>query len=517
MGSADLIIAADFGTSGVKIGAVGPDFRIVASATETYPLHLPGPSQAEQMPQDWWDALARGIARLKIQIPNLTTRTGAVVFCAQMCGLVCSDARGMVLRPALVWLDKRSAPLMQGILGGFPKVSGYGIGNLLRWLPVANGAPSHNGMDPIGKMLWIKEHEPEIYARSAYLLDVKDWLLHRATGKFVTTADSANLTWLMDTRRAREGWSPALARRVGIELAKLPAIVDGSAVVGGLTRAAAEHLGLRAEIPVVAGGGDVSATAIGSGAVADGALHICMSTSSWISGFFDRRVLSVAHSYATITSAVGFRPLLIATQESAGAALNWLAEGFDPGSGNTDEALAEFYGDLGEPLADDPFFLPWLAGERVPVDDERLRGAFVGLALRHGTGAIRRSVIEGVALNTRWAFEKVASERGVRTGEPIPLVGGAAANPYLAQSLANALNRQIRVGDTRMSGVLGASAIAAPQMGWAETVWDAARVITGHDGPIYDPEPLRVSIMHERYGRLQKVRNSLVKLYRKGV
>jgi len=516
MATADLIIAADFGTSGVKVGAVDGELRLVSQATETYPLHLPGPSQAEQNPDDWWSALARGIARLGAEIPDLSARTGAIVFCAQMCGLVCSDARGAPLRPSLVWLDKRSAPLMQKVLGGFPKVSGYGIGNLLRWLPVANGAPSHNGMDPTGKMLWIKQNEPETYERSAYLLDVKDWLLHRATGEFTTTADSANLTWLMDTRRGREGWSPLLARRMGIPLEKLPRIVDGGSVVGGLTPAAAGQLGLHADTPVVAGGGDVSATAIGSGAVDDGSLHICMSTSSWVAGFFNRRVLSLPHSYATITGSIGFRPLLIATQESAGAALGWLAEGFDPRQRDAAEGLEEFYSDLGVPEVDDPFFLPWLAGERVPVDEERLRGAFYGLSLRHDLQSIKRSVIEGVALNTRWAYSKVASQRDTDLSGTIPLVGGAAANPHLAQSLADSLKRQVRVGDTKMSGVLGAAAMAAPTLGWADTVWDAARIISNRDGPVYDPDMTRAGMLDDRYERLEHVRKSLVKLYRKG-
>ncbi len=516
MSAADLIISADFGTSGVKIGAVGPDMRLIASTTAVYPLHLPGPSQAEQLPEDWWSALARGLRRLTDEVPDLRARAKALVFCAQMAGLVCADGRGVPLRPALVWLDKRSAPLMSQVLGGFPKISGYGLGTLARWLPVANGAPSHNGMDPIGKMLWIKRHEPQVWQRASYLLDVKDWLLHRATGEFTTTADSANLTWLMDTRQGREGWSPALAARVGIPLDKLPRIVDGASVVGGLSASAAAQLELPADIPVVAGGGDVTATAIGSGAVGDGELHIAMSTSSWVSGFFNRRVLSVAHSYATITSSVGFRPLLIATQESAGAALQWLAEGFDPRQRDAAEGLAQFYDDFGAPQPDDPFFLPWLAGERVPVDEERLRGAFVGLALRHGTDAIKRAVIEGVALNTRWAYGKVVKERGALSDGPLPLVGGAAANPHLAQALANALNRQIRVGNTRMSGVLGAAAMAAPSLGWRPTVWDAAAELNGRDGPVYDPDPGQVAMVDARYDRLQSIRKAMVKVYRKG-
>lgn len=516
MTTRDLIISADFGTSGVKVGAVDGEMQLIARSRENYPLHLPGPSQAEQAPEDWWAAFARGVARLATEVPDLAERTAGLVFCAQMAGLVPVDARGVPLRPALVWLDKRASSLMEDVLGGWPRISGYGIGVLLRWLPLANGAPSHNGMDPIGKMLWVKQHEPDVYDKAAYLLDVKDWLIHRATGAFTTTADSANLTWLMDTRRGQEGWSPVLARRVGLSLDKLPSIVDGADSVGPLTEAAAAQLGLRAGIPMFGGAGDVTATAIGSGAVEDGALHLCMSTSSWVSGFFNRRVLSVSSSYATITSALEYRPLLIATQESAGAALQWLAEGFDPSQRDAEEGLAEFYTDFGATQSDDPFFLPWLAGERVPVDDARLRGAFVGLALRHGLDEVKRSVIEGVALNTRWAFEKVAAERDAKTNGSVPLVGGAAQNPHLAQALADALNTQVRVGHARMSGVLGAAAIAAAGLGWASSVWDAAKSINGRDGPVYDPDPGRVAMTNDRYAKMKDIRGRLVKSYRKG-
>ena len=253
---------------------------------------------------------------------------------------------------------------------------------LAHWLPIANGTPSHNGMDPTGKMLWIKQHEPDIYDRRTHLLDVKDWLMQRATGEVTTTADSANLTWLMDTRRGREGWSPTLARRLGIPLEKLPRIVDGSC--GGRrvdARRRPGQLGLRAGHACRGrwrrcqrdGDRDREQSA-------NGALHICASTSSWIAGFFDRRVLSWRNHYATITSSIAYRPLLIATQESAGSALGWLAETIDPHRHAQGDALDEFYHDLGTASVDDPYFLPWLAGERVPVDDERLRGAFHGLS-----------------------------------------------------------------------------------------------------------------------------------------
>ncbi len=509
----DLILAADFGTSGVKIGAVGPDLKVLASVTERYPLHLPAQSRAEQMPEDWWSALARGIARLGAEIPDLPARTGAVVFAAQMCGLVCADEAGHPLRPAMVWLDKRSAALIRGKTGGFPKVAGYGARFLARSIRLANGAPSHNGMDPPGKMLWVAANESEVYARTAHLLDVKDWLILRATGAVTTTADSANLTWLMDTRRGREGWSPDLAAHYGIPLDRLPRIVDGAAVVDGLTAQAAGQLGLRPGTPVLGGGGDVSVTAIGSGAVADGALHLCVSTSSWVSGFFDRRVLNAFAAYATITSSIDHRPLLIATQEVAGSAMAWLARTF--GQSDDDAALAAFYREIGAPAPDDPYFLPWLAGERVPVDEERLRGAFHGLNLRHGPPEMKRAVTEGVALNTRWVYDLVKKERGARTDGPLPLVGGAVANPHLVRALAAALDRPVQVRDTAYAGMRGAAAMAAPAMGWSASVWDAAATLAESDAPVIEPDPQQRDLMARRYDDLKHIRKALVKLYKR--
>ncbi len=514
MAQGDLILAADFGTSGVKIGLVDSDLRLVAATTEAYPLSLPAPDQAEQAPQDWWQALTRGAARLAAQVPEMKFRTGALAFCAQMCGLVCAGADGAPLRPAMIWLDKRSAPLMRRKVNGFPSINGYSAIKALRWVRVANGGPSLNGMDPAGKMLWIMETEPETARRTAWFMDVRDWLVHRATGEAVTTADSANLTWVMDTRPGREGWSQDLAGRMGLPLERLPRIVPGDAVAGGLTAQAAEDLGLRPGTPVVAGAGDVSAAAIGSGAVADGALHICLASSAWIAGFPARRLLRIRRAYATILAPVDNRPLLIATQESAGAALGWLARNLDPRHPG-DAGLNDAYADLGPAREDDPLFLPWLAGERVPADDERLRGSFLGLALGHDAAALKRAAIEGVALNLRWAFDMVAREPGLDGGAPLAAVGGAAANPALMQTVADALDRQVSVGDPVHAGVMGAAALAAPSMGFADTAWQAAAAFRDRPGTQYTPRADRVAALTERVTRLRAARRALLGYYRR--
>ena len=174
-------------------------------------------------------------------------------------------------------------------MGGFPQVFGYGAFKLLSSLWLTNGAPSLNGMDPPGKMMWLKQHEPDIWARTHKFLDVKDWLVHKACGRFVTTADSANLTWMMDTRPSRNRWSPYLMKRFGISEPQLPEIVPGTSSPGGLTRSAAAELGLAEGLPVIAGCGDVCAAALGSGSVGDGELaHF-----PWHQ-FVDGRILRVA-------------------------------------------------------------------------------------------------------------------------------------------------------------------------------------------------------------------------------
>lgn len=506
------MISADFGTSAVKVGVVDGDMAIVAKATEEYPLHLAAGGIAEQNPADLWAALARAVTQLRQDVPNLVERATTLVFCSQMCGVICSDENGRPLMPCMTWLDKRSAKLGQSLIGGFPSFQGYNIGKLLRWLRIANGAPSKNGIDPIMKMLWLRHNEPEIFNKTRWFLDVKDWLVHRATGRFTTSAESANMTWLLDSRPGRNCWSPTLERMTGVPIEKLPEIVDADEAVETLTPQAAAELGLSADTLVLAGTSDVTAGALGSGEIEDGALHISVATSSWIAAFMDGRRLNIPHSHATIASGLGFRPLLVASQENAGSALSWAVNVTGVGSDREDVAAA--FENMGEPQADDPFFAPWLAGERVPVDNESLRGTFHGLSLHHDAHALRRAAIEGVAMNLHWSYSSVSRTKGVRQTGPISLVGGVASNPAFGQILANTLNRDIRVGEARHGGVLGTATLAAKTMGWADNTFDAAARMKDNTVALYTPDPARVDAMAHRRDRFGKIRKHLLRSYR---
>lgn len=488
----DRIIAVDVGTTGLRAGVVAPDLQIEAVAIQSYPTSFLQTGHAEQDPAHWWRALCIAVAELAVKLPDLPKQAAGLVFSAQLCGVVAADEGGAPLRPCMIWLDKRAAGLIRAAMGGFPPVFGYGAFKLLSSLWLTNGAPSLNGMDPPGKMMWLKQNEPDIWARTHKFLDVKDWLVHKACGRFVTTADLANLTWMMDTRPSRNRWSPYLMKRFGISEAQLPEIVPGTASPGGLTRTASAELGLAEGLPVIAGCGDVCAAALGSGSVGDGELHISLGTSSWTGGFYKSRRLSASEGYATIACPVDNRPLLIATQESAGSCLDW----FDGIVGS------DLPGQAGQPDlgATPPLFLPWLAGERVPVDDNRLRGAFLGLSLRHGRASLAQAVLEGVALNTRWAYQSVSRQPGTIPNRRIPLVGGAALNADLCQALADCLRIEFSVGPApRLAGVQGAAAIAAAHLGFFPDTWQGAATLARAENLVYSPKPERARYFDRRF------------------
>ena len=458
------VLAVDFGTSSVKIALLNRDLVVVARKVETYPIQFLGANAVEQDPQDWWEALCRGVRGL---VDEVDCKIEGIAIVAQTGTVVCVSEDGTPLRPAIVWRDKRSAPQALAMTGGFPSAFGYRVDKLANWIRLANGAPSRGGLDATSKIRWVLENEPNVTEKLSYFLDARDWLIHRATGQFVTVADSANLTWLMDTRKGSEGWSSKLASMAGVNLNYLPAIIEGTAEAGKLTKAAAHEMGLPAGIPLFGGCSDVSAAALGSGAVADGQLHICLSSSSWISGFFPNRRLSPSNSYATVTSPFEYRPLLIVGQETAGLARTWANSAF--------AATNDMAEDDPLPRLDDPFAFPWFAGERAPVDDDKLRAAFVQVSDHHDAAALHRATTEGIVHNTAWAWQCVARERGIEKDGPLPVVGGGTLIPGIAKCLSAVTGRDIALSAGQEAGVFGAGIIAATAIGWCNNVWEAAQ------------------------------------------
>jgi xylulokinase len=460
----DLVLGYDFGTSAVKAVLVDREGRLRASGTATYPLLIKAPGWVEQRPLDWWAAMAQVMPDLLAEARADASRVAAIAVAAQMCGVVPVNSDGEALANCLIWLDARSSDIAERMVGGSIKIGGYGLFNLIRWLRLTGGAPNPSGRDPPSKMLWLREHEPSRWPHTHKLLDVADFLVHRLTGRFVTSFDRAHLTWLFDARPKAKQWSASLLGRVGLDRALLPDVLRATDVAGGLRSGAAEALGLRADTPVAVGLGDLSAAACAAGTPAPGAPHLNVGTSAWLGAAVTQSKVNPLTNIGSISSADGENYLLIATQENAGACVNWAlhALGFSAGE------FARFEAEAAEvsPRSDGPLFFPWLTGERVPIDNKHLRGGFVGASLNDRRGEMARAVYEGVGLNLRWAmrdFDRLAGS----AGQPARFVGGGANSALWCQMLADILGRTLeRLETPALAGARGSAMVAAVAAGW---------------------------------------------------
>lgn len=494
--SADLVLGCDFGTSSVKAALFSADGAVHARAFAAYPLHLPQPGHAEQDPRDWWRAMVTATREVLGAVDRGAERVRAIGIAAQLCGCVPVAADGEPLHRCLTWLDTRSAPIARAITAGGPRIAGYGALRLAAWLRLANGAPNLSGKDPLSKMLWFREQRPDLWQRTARLLDVKDWLLHRCTGEFATTADVAHLTWLMNNRTCE--WAPAWLERFGIAAERLPRIVRADAAAGALTPAAAAELGLPAGLPVSGGVGDLNGAALAAGSTADGAYHLCIGTSLWVGAHSPRRRVDVFTGIATLCAAQAGRYLLVAAQENGGAAASWAARafGFDSVQSLDDAARRA------EPGADTPLFAPWLFGERAPLHDENLRGVLCGATARTSREDLAYAVLAGVALNARWALAE--AERCQPSSHAELRVLGGAASAAWTRVLADMLQRPLRVvAEPAFGAARGAAMTAAVAAGWFAGL-DHAGAMARVQGAI-EPDAAQRGWADERYGELRQL------------
>ena len=496
----DLVLGYDLGTSSVKAALFDGEGRIHGFARAPYPTRYPAPGHAEQHPHDWWRAMTLVTGELLASVPQARERIAAIGIAAQVCGTVPVNDSGEPLHPCLIWLDTRSAPIARAITGGGPRIGGYGVLRVLGWLRLANGAPNLAGKDPLSKILWFREALPEVGRRAMRFLDVKDWLLHRCTGRYATTPDVAQLTWLMDNRVGERDWSDAYLARFDLTRDALPEIVESAAICGKLTRAAAETLGLPEGLPVSGGVGDINAAALATGDYGEGAYHLSIGTSLWFGAHTSRRRVSPLTGIATLCAAHPDRYLLVAAQEIAGGALTWAASAFGYGEG--DAALHALDADASRtvPGADAPLFAPWLYGERVPLSDASARGALAGATLRTSRSDLAYAVLAGVALNARWALAE-AERCLAASAAPIRVTGGGAQSAVWRQIFADMLQRPLHAIDSpAYGGARGAAMTAAVAAGWYRSLDDAARMAKA--GSTVEPQRARRGWADERYGEL---------------
>lgn len=431
-----IYLGIDVGTSGTKTLAVKRDGTILASSTVDYPLSSPRPGWSEQEPEDWWQASVAGVQQVIARGGFQPADVAGIGLSGQMHGSVFLDKEHAVIRPAILWNDQRTAAECEEI-----ESKAGGRAKLIEL--VAN--PALTGFTA-PKILWLRNHEPQHYERLAQVLLPKDYIRFRLTGEFATEVSDASGTLLLDV--AGRKWSSALLEKLQIDPALLPRVYESEEVSGRLTESAAKLLGLPTGVPVVGGGGDQAAGAVGNGIVQTGVISATMGTSGVVFAHSDEVQTDPQGRVHTFCHAVHGKWHVMGVVLSAGGSLQWYRNRFAQAEAAVADALdVDTYDILTQEAAKAPagseglYFLPYLTGERTPHADPHCRGAWIGLSLRHGRSHLVRAVMEGATYAMRDSLE-IIREMGVPIGE-IRLSGGGARSAFWRQLQADVYGHEV--------------------------------------------------------------------------
>ena len=451
------VVGIDASTTATKAVLVDEAGAVVGIGSTAYGYDIPQPGWTEQSPELWWDGAVRAIREVLASAGIAGEEVAAVGLTGQMHGLVLLDAGDRVLRPAILWNDQRTAHACDEIREAIGPE---------RLIAITGNTALTGFTAP--KLVWVRDHEPAVWSRIAHVLLPKDYVRLQLTGEHaLDKADGAG-TLLFDLE-ARD-WSPEVLDALRIDGRWLPPTFEGPEVTGRVTAPAAEATGLRAGTPVVAGGGDQSANAVGVGAVEPGVVALSIGTSGVVFATTERPLRDPAGQVHAFCHAVPARWHLMTVMLSAAGSLRWFRDALAPGEdfgtlvGKATEATAAF---------DGLFFLPYLTGERSPHPDPLARGAFVGLSITHGRAHLTRAVLEGVAFGLRDGLDQMTA-----TGMPAPAQirasGGGTASPLWRQILADVLDAELAMVSTTEGAAFGAALLGAVGAGWHPSVEAAA-------------------------------------------
>jgi xylulokinase len=424
-----LILAHDLGTTGNKASLYDESGTVRASALYEYGTTYAHPGWAEQDPEAWWKAVCVSTQMLLADARVAAEDVACISFSGQMMGCVAVDAQVRPLRSAIIWADQRAVPQAQRMIDGVGFEEAYHITG-------HRPSSSYSG----AKILWIRDHQPEIFRQVHKFLHAKDFVAARLTGAFATDFSDASGTNLYDLRK--QEWSTPILEAIDLDPALLPELHASTDIVGTVTREAAAACGLREGTPVVIGGGDGCCAATGAGVVREGSAYNYVGSSSWIAiatrePTYDptMRTFTWAHLVPGMFSPCG-------TMQAAGGSYQWvrdtLGEGEKASAAATGESAYELLNSLAAqspPGARGLLFLPYLLGERSPRWNPQARGAFVGLTMRHSRADMLRSALEGITLNLRVILDALQAQGAEVTA--MRVIGGGAKGALWRQIMAD--------------------------------------------------------------------------------
>lgn len=462
------LLGLDVGTSGAKALLVDERGHVLAAATAAYPLSTPRPLWSEQNPADWWRGSQVALGAVVEQAGVAADQIAGLGLTGQMHGAVFLDAQDQVIRPALLWNDQRTSAECAEI------TARVGAERLLELA----GNPALTGFQA-PKILWLRNHEPQHYARVAQVLLPKDYIRYRLSGVFATDASDAAGTLLLDLRT--RDWSAEVLERLDLPRAWLPQVYEGPEVTGQLWPEIAAQLGLPAGLPIVAGGGDNAAAAVGTGIIRAGVVSSSIGTSGVLFAHSDGLAFDPQGRLHTFCHAVPGKYHLMGVTLAAGGAFSWLrdllqttADRQSPDAGGSqmvtyDRLVAE--ADSVPAGAEGLLFLPYLTGERTPHLDPLARGAFVGLTARHSRAHLARAVMEGVVFSLRDSLE-IMHSLGVPAAH-MRATGGGGKSALWRQMQADIYGVEVATLTVEEGPAYGAALLAGVGAGVFASVEDA--------------------------------------------
>lgn len=482
-----MIVAHDLGTTGDKASLHEDDGRLVASLTVHYDTHYGRGGRVEQDPDAWWAAVAQATRSLLETTSTVADQVRAVGFSGQMMGAVFLDANFSLVRPAMIWADTRSSLQSDAISRTVGFDRGYNI-----------TGHQFNPTYSLSKIVWLRENDPETFAKVAHVCQAKDYIVARLTGRLVTDPSDASGTNAFD--QSTGDWSAEILAAAGIDASLLPEIVPSTTVLGTVTAAAADYTGLAAGTPVVIGGGDGPLAALGAGIVDEGdGAYAYLGSSSWVSFASPQPLLDPGKRTMTFNHVVPGAYVPTATMQSGGGSLQWIADVLEPGAdGKRFDRLVANAATV-EASGEGLFFLPHLLGERSPYWNPDARGAFVGLSRHHGPEHLTRAVLEGVAFNLGTCVDAFRQSGAVI--DRVDAIGGGAKSDAWLQIMADAWGVTVRRRDiVDEANSLGAAVTAGVGAGLISDFGVARELstVTASFEPI-DENHARYTAAHERF------------------
>lgn len=428
------LLAHDLGTSGNKATLFGEEGRLIASVSHEYPTEYAPGCVAEQDPAHWWEAVR--ITTNTLMQGRDPRQVAGIAFSGQMMGCLCVDRNGVPLRKHILYCDQRSVKEEKAFIERGGEDAIYRI--------TGHRASASYGAT---KLMWVRDNQPDIYRKTFRMLNAKDYLNFRLTGRMVAEPVDASGTNLFDLEAG--SWSEKLAAAAGIDMAMLPEIIPSTGIVGELTREAAEAMGLRPGVPVAAGAGDGICAGVGAGSVAPGVTYNYLGSSSWIATTSERPLFDPHKRTFTWAHAVPgyFHPC--GTMQTAAASYAWLKREIcheetrlAEEAGKSPYALMDALAAAAPPGSNGLLYLPYLLGERTPRWNPAARGGFIGLTMNHSRADIVRAVLEGVSMNLAIIID-IFRKQGLPV-EAITVIGGGARGDLWRSIMADVYEAEVR-------------------------------------------------------------------------